>query len=241
MNGYRTDLAYIHDAGFGDYARKAAPNLLRLLTWHRLHNGKVIDLGCGSGILARELCKAGYEVLGVDISASMIDLARKKAPHAEFRIGSLLRVPLPECSAVISIGECINYLFDAKNGNAARLRLFRRIHTALLPGGVFIFDFAEPGRAPESPRRSWMEGRDWAVLVETEGSRRQRRLNRRIICFRKMAAGWRRSQEKHRLQLYECARLLEELEQIGFQVEQLNSYGRFRLLPGTAALLAKKR
>jgi hypothetical protein len=45
MKGYREDLAYIHDSGFGDYARKAAPGLLRILARNRIGAGLVVDLG----------------------------------------------------------------------------------------------------------------------------------------------------------------------------------------------------
>ena len=240
MKGYREDLAYIHDVGFGDYARNAAPGLLRILARHGVRDGFVVDLGCGSGIWARQLTDAGYGVLGVDISPFMIELAQKRAPLAAFRTGSLLKARLPECAAVTSLGECINYVFDGKHSKADRLRFFARVWRALRPGGIFIFDFAEPSRAPEVARRSWREGKDWAILVKSSGSAKPREFSRRIICFRRVGNRWRRSQETHRLQLYERAGLATEIQSIGFEVEELTSYGRFPLLPGTAALLARR-
>lgn len=78
---YQEDLAYIHDVGFDFYARGVAPELLKILRRHGIRKGLVVDLGCGSGIWARELTDAGYEVLGVDISGAMIRLARKKRPR----------------------------------------------------------------------------------------------------------------------------------------------------------------
>ena len=239
MSGYKTDLAYIHDAGFGGYARNAAPGLLRLLRRESIRDGLVVDLGCGSGIWARELTAAGYGVLGIDISPAMIALARKKAPDAKFRVGSLLEAKLPPCRAVTSLGECINYLFDPRHGAPQRRRLFRRVYDALSPGGVFIFDFAEPSRAPDTPRRFWTECPDWAILVETIGN--PKRLQRRIVCFRRIGKTYRRAEETHVLELYDAAALAAELSNTGFHVETLTSYGKFPLLPGTAALLGTKR
>src|SRR5439155_24360251 len=112
---YHEDLAYIHDVGFGDFARNAAPGLLELLRQRQVVRGLVVDLGCGSGIWARELCNAGYEVLGVDLSEAMLAIARKRVPDAEFRQGSLLSAKLPACAAVTAVGECFNYLFDRRN------------------------------------------------------------------------------------------------------------------------------
>src|SRR5207249_3837277 len=89
-DGYGSDLAYIHDTGFGAFARRAAPHLLTLLRRTARRGGLVVDLGCGSGIWARELCHAGYEVLGIDQSEAMIGLARARAPRAEFLTASFL-------------------------------------------------------------------------------------------------------------------------------------------------------
>lgn len=93
--GYGTDLAYVHDAGFSEYALGAAPGLLRLLRDGRVGSGLVTDLGCGSGRWARELNRAGYEVFGVDQSPAFIRMARRIAPGSTFAVGSLSSVELP--------------------------------------------------------------------------------------------------------------------------------------------------
>src|SRR5262245_2215204 len=105
---YRSDLAYIHDAGFGSFVAGAAPWLLALLRSSGLDDGLVIDLGCGSGIWARELLMAGYRVLGFDISPAMVTLARKAAPRGEFHAASFVKAPLRPCVAVTAIGEIFN-------------------------------------------------------------------------------------------------------------------------------------
>ncbi len=145
MSGYKDDLAYIHDVGFDDFARQAAPGLLEILRQSGITKGLVVDLGCGSGIWARELVEAGYEVLGVDISTAMIKLARKKVSQAKFVKTSFLKMQLPQCAAVTGIGECFNYLFDKNNNERALFRFFSRVYEALTSGGIFIFDVVEPG------------------------------------------------------------------------------------------------
>ena len=137
---YHDDLAYIHDVGFGDFAKNSAPGLLEILRESQITTGLVVDLGCGSGIWARELSRADYDVLGIDISPAMIEIARNRVPRAEFRVESLLRARLPECGAVTSLGECVNYLFDRSNTIRRLRRLFDRVFAALRPGGVFVFD-----------------------------------------------------------------------------------------------------
>ena len=54
---YDTDLAYVHDQGFGGFARASAPGLLTLLHDAGIRDGRIVDLGCGSGVWARELVR----------------------------------------------------------------------------------------------------------------------------------------------------------------------------------------
>ena len=75
---YNKDLAYIHDAGFTESARQAAATVLNLLREKKIKSGLVVDLGCGSGVLANRLTREGFDVLGVDISEAMLKLARKR-------------------------------------------------------------------------------------------------------------------------------------------------------------------
>lgn len=241
MKAYAEDLAYIHDVGHGHFARQAAPGLLQLLRDHRITSGTVVDLGCGSGIWADALVKAGYGVLGIDISAAMIDIARQRVPKAQFQVGSYLKADLPPCVAVTSIGECLNYLFDRGNGLNSLVRLCRRVHRALQPGGVLIFDILQPGCVKGAgPQRSFREGPDWAVLVEKEENRKRRLLTRWITSFRKIGGTYRRHSELHCLQLYPGAAVLRELRQVGFRVTRLPGYGEMKFSGTQMGFLACK-
>jgi SAM-dependent methyltransferase len=251
VDGYGEDLAYIHDAGFGHFATNAAPALLGMLRQRGAVWGQrgcvsaprtlVVDLGCGSGIWARELCNAGYDVLGVDQSAAMIAIARKRVPNGEFRHGSFLKAKLPPCVAVTALGECFNYLFDPRNTKPRLLGLFRHAFDALLPGGLLVFDVAGPGRIPRpGTQRSYWEGEDWAALVAAEEDQQRMLLTRRITSFRKVGKLYRRDEEVHRLRLYKRSELAGQLRDCGFRVRTLRGYGQMRFLPGAFGFLARK-
>jgi SAM-dependent methyltransferase len=241
MAAYDRDLAYIHDTGFTGFARKAAPGLLRMLLENRIAGGLVVDAGCGSGVWARELTDRGYRVLGIDISAYMIRLAREQAPSAEFQVGSFLGAALPPCDAVTSIGECVNYAFDRRSGKQGLAEFFRRVYRALRPGGVFIFDIVEPGVADGASQRRFLEGADWAILLEVREDRRRKILTRQIVSFRRVGKAYRRSEEIHRLHLYSGSELLAELGRAGFKARLLSGYGRFRFAPAHVGFLARKK
>jgi len=237
--GYGRDLAWIHDDGFGDFARTSAPGLLRLIGETEPSSGLIVDLGCGSGVWAAAAGRAGYDVLGVDRSAAMIAIARARAPHARFRVVSLFDARLPPCCAVTAIGEVFSYLFDERHSMARIEAVWRRIYRALEPGGCFIFDVAAPGRG-RGEARIYREARDWAILRELEEDRRARVLTRRITTFRKMGGAYRRAREVHRLRLFTRAELLAGLRHTGFRVRVLSAYGARTFEPGHIGFLARK-
>jgi SAM-dependent methyltransferase len=240
-DAYREDLAYIHNAGFTNFGAAAAPVLAKHLSRGGHPGGLVIDLGCGSGVLSDAVAKAGYDILGVDISEPMIAIARKRVPRGEFRVASVLSAGLPPCVGIAAVGECLNYLFDRANTATNLDRLFRRIYGALATGGVFLLDVAEPGRVPgPGPRRSYFEGADWVVLVDSDEDREKQLLTRRITTFRRVGELYRRDHEIHRQRLLSGKSVAEKLRAIGFRVRILRGYGDLRFGRGHVGLVARK-
>ena len=236
---YRVDLAHIHDDGFGDYARNAAPGILKLLKDAGIDSGHVVDLGCGSGILARRLLDAGYSVTGIDLSEAMIDLALRRAPGARYITASFLDAEIPPCNAVTSTGECLSYLIDKRNDLEALERLFRRIFSALSPGGLLIFDACVEGRSREQTSASFA-GNDWSLLTEYSIDPATRVLTRTITIERRIDGGTRRDREVHRVRLYDEGELMQRLTESGFEVRTDRAYGDFSLYEGIVVFVAKK-
>ena len=237
--GYGNDLAYVHDTGFGGFAEGAAPGLLKILRHGGVRDGLVVDLGCGSGIWARVLSRAGYDVLGVDLSRAMVRIARRKAPRAKFRVASLLDTPIPECRAVTSLGECFNYLFDRRSDVSRLKRVFGRVFAALTPGGLFIFDMAEPGRG-DGGRQAHRIGNDFAIVHEVEEDVSRRLLTRKITTFRRVGRLYRRGEETHHLRLYDGREIARLLRSAGFRVRQVRGYGTMRFPDSYAGFIARK-
>ena len=236
---YDADLAYIHHTAFTGFVRSAAPGILKIFEKHSIRDGLVVDLGCGSGVWARILTDHGYEVLGIDISPEMLRIARREASKARFRRESLLEAKLPLCSAVTALGECVNYLFDPKNNAKHLERLFRRVHSALEPGGVFVFDVAGPERSADAAAQRFFTGDDWALLLAIE--RKKDVLTRKMTIFRKIGMRYRRSEEVHKVRLYTPDFVLRTLKRVGFaRVELLDAYGDEKFPQGHVGFLAVK-
>ena len=209
------------------FARASAPDLLTLLHDAGIRDGRIVDLGCGSGIWARDLVNSGYEVVGVDISPAMIEIACQRVPEGEFHVGSFLRFPIPPCRTVTALGEVFNYLFDPENSIRSLQVVCKKIHDAIFPGGLLIFDVAVPGRC-RGRTQAFTEGEDWACLVEYQHDEPSQQLTRRIVTFRKIDDAYRRHEETHRQQLFERRCVVAMLESIGFEVQPCRVTGSIR-------------
>lgn len=224
---YRDDLAYIHHAGFSEFAESAAPGLLELLWQRGVRDGLIVELGCGSGILARELTHAGFDVLGFDPSPAMIELARGTAPRARFEVGAFDAIELPPCNAIVAMGEVLNYgTFDAVRTLVANAKT-----------RVMIFDVAERDSYPLFDERR-VDGDDWSVIAtkESDGTH----LTRRVLTFRAIDGRMRRDEEVHELELYDRAALRALLREHGFRVTIRRSYRTRRLPKGHAVYVAER-
>jgi SAM-dependent methyltransferase len=246
---FSTDLAYIHDAGFGEFAERASPEIVRILRRHGIAASqrgdvvRIVEIGCGSGTLARYLTGVGYEVVGFDVSPAMVRLARRKVPGAQFRVRSLTDARLPKCAAVVAIGEVISYVPAPSTAAApppALRRFFERAHAALAPDGLLIFDFIESAKR-RTYRAKAKSGAGWVIAAQAELAESERVLTRRLITIRQIGRHYRRSQETHRVHLYSRQAVSGALASAGFAASMSGCYGRYRLMAGDVAVIARKR
>jgi SAM-dependent methyltransferase len=233
VSDYRDDLAWIHHAGFSEFARSSAPGVIAALHARGIREGLVVDVGCGSGVLSRALTDAGFEVLGIDASPSMIELARVHAPKARFEVATFDQAALPPCAAIIAMGEVLNY------GTLDDVRLFvRNAATALAAGGLLLFDVAERGSYPAHDEVR-IGGDDWSVIAIKDSN--GERVTRRVLTFRQVDGVTRRDEEVHTLTLYARDELTAIVREHGFRVRTRRSYGSRRLPTGHVAFVAERR
>jgi trans-aconitate methyltransferase len=98
---------------------------------------RVLDLGCGDGVLTGQLTARGYDVLGIDASADMVSAAQLRGVQAQVADGHAL--PFADAT------------FDAVFSNATLHWLTRPdevlagVYRALRPGGQFVGEFGAAG------------------------------------------------------------------------------------------------
>lgn len=104
-DGDAYDAAYERRAAAGEDVHGEA-NFLE-----RFGPRSVLDAGCGTGRIARELARRGLYTVGVDLDPVMLATAQRKAPGLEWRLADLETVSLGECFDVIVLaGNVMIYL-----------------------------------------------------------------------------------------------------------------------------------
>lgn len=104
--------------------------------------GIVLELGCGTANLTELLAGAGYDMIGIDNSDEMLNIAMNKKA-ASGRSILYLKQDMREfelygtVKAVISICDSLNYILEEEE----LLTVFKLVNNYLDPGGIFLFDF----------------------------------------------------------------------------------------------------
>ncbi|HHO55845.1 MAG TPA: class I SAM-dependent methyltransferase [Trueperaceae bacterium] len=101
------------------------------------NDGLVLDLGCGTGNSTFPIFARGLQVVGLDYSAEMLEIARAKLPPVEFVQADFREIKLDrEFSLVYSVFDAINNLLTDEDV----LAMAKSIYDLLEPNGIFIFD-----------------------------------------------------------------------------------------------------
>ena len=102
----------------------------------------VLDLGCGTGTLTELLARAGFDMIGVDNSEEMLEIALRKREKSGSDILYLCQ-DMREfelygtVGAVCSICDSLNYILEDED----MVKVFSLVDNYLYPGGIFVFDF----------------------------------------------------------------------------------------------------
>ncbi len=102
----------------------------------------VVDLGCGTGTLTNLMYKKGYDMIGIDYSSGMLEVAQKKKDDKGYEIlyinQDMRDLDLySTVGTVYSVCDSVNYILK----DDELIHTFELIFSFLYPGGLFMFDF----------------------------------------------------------------------------------------------------
>lgn len=182
-----------------------------------------LDLGCGTGSITLELCRRGVDMIGADISADMLAVARERA--AAENLGVLfLNQDMADFELygtvdfIVSSLDCVNYVTE-KN----RLkRVFKLVNNYLDPGGLFVFDINTEYKlsAVLGENTFVADGEDIFYSWQNSYDKRSRLCDFYLSFFEREADGrYSRFDEIHTERAYTEAELVSMLEGAGLKVE----------------------
>ncbi|MDD5934222.1 MAG: class I SAM-dependent methyltransferase [Clostridiales bacterium] len=203
-------------------------------------NKLVLELGCGTGSMTRRLAKRGYDMIGVDYSDDMLEIAREKGMEEGFSFDQILYLNQDmrefelygTVAAVVSICDSMNYI---TNPDDLR-QVFKLVNNYLDPRGVFIFDMNTVHKYRDILGETTIaENREDASFIWENYYDKEQRVNQYDITIYKKVdlelededeesptALFERFEETHYQKAYELEEVIKLLEEAG--MEYVTSY-----------------
>jgi len=133
-------LSQIYDYGWGDFSKQYVDLINGFLSDSNVMPARILDLACGTGILAVKLAQCGHFVKGLDISPEMIDIAKSKSSklsNVSFEVADMTQFQVSEKFDLVTCTfDSINYLMRIDDLK----KMFKNVASALDRKGFFIFD-----------------------------------------------------------------------------------------------------
>ncbi|MCM1568631.1 MAG: class I SAM-dependent methyltransferase [Roseburia sp.] len=185
----------------------------------------VLDLGCGTGTFTELLYRRGYDMIGVDVSQDMLEIAMAKKEKSGAEILYLLQDMrelelYSTVGTVVSVCDSVNYILEEDE----LIECFRLVNNYLYPGGIFIFDFNTVYKYEKVIGNTTIaENREncsfiWENYFDSEGEINEYDLT---VFVREEENLFRRFQETHIQRGYRAEQMKELVEQAGLQVLEI--------------------
>lgn len=242
MEAY-TDFASVYDQFMDETPYEQwCHNIQTVLQEYDIQGGLILELGCGTGSMTELLAGQGYDMIGVDCSQDMLNIAMNKREQSGHQDILYLHQDMREFElygtvrAVVSVCDSLNYLLEDED----IISCFRLVNNYLDPKGIFFFDFNTRYKYEEVIGDTVIaENREDCSFIWENFYDEEKRMNEYdLTIFVKTAREkgeelFRRFEETHYQRGYELAEMKRFLEAAG--MEFLKAYDAETLQAVTAA------
>lgn len=182
---------------------------------------KILELGCGTGKYTQIFNKRGYDITGVDLSAEMIKIAKRKY-ECDFVVGDIKKFNLKKkfdlCIAMFAV---IGYI----NKNKDLISAFKNIKKHLKPNGIFMFDvwngLAVMNMLPEVRVKKVINGKKKIIRIAEPNLKPYDHIcevNYDLLIFDENNGTYEEVKEKHSMRFFFPQEIAQFLETTGFDV-----------------------
>ncbi|MCH5268066.1 MAG: class I SAM-dependent methyltransferase [Lachnospiraceae bacterium] len=198
--------------------------LRKLLLKQGVSDGIVVDLGCGTGNMTRLLAEDGYDMIGVDMSAEMLEYARQKCQESVLLLQQDMRKLelYGTAAAMICVCDGMNYLLETEDLR----QVFRRVQQFLDVGGVFVFDMKTAHfYETQLGDRTITDNREDVTLIWDNVYHTDTGINEYVLTIYQLSDDgndlFERVDEHHVQRAYPCETVQRLLDETGFSVESV--------------------
>ena len=231
-------LSRVYDLDWNDFSPKYVSIIKKILEKQGTVRAKILDLACGTGILAAILAENGHFIRGIDISPQMIEIARNKSAgfhDTGFQVQDMTKFRAGDgFDLVTCIFDSINYVLDP----VALDSMFSHVYSALKSSGYFLFD--------SNTHREYKKYRE-VRLARVLGKERftqtftYDKSKREATTTFEFADG---AVEVHKQRPYGLSVLKQLLKKAGFKISHIFSVSekiKYAISPGRVICLAQKK
>ncbi len=229
MEAY-TGFAEVYDLFMDDVPYEEWFRYLKgLLEEYGIRDGLVLDLGCGTGNMTELLAGNGYDMIGIDLSEEMLEIAAKKKEASALDI-LYLQQDMREfelygtVKAVISVCDSMNYILEWED----LCQVFSLVNNYLDPGGIFIFDLNTEYKYAQMGEETIAENREDGSFIWDNFYDSQEKINEYdLTLFVKEGEEglYRKYEETHYQRAYSLEEIRRAIEKAG--MEYVTAYDAF--------------
>lgn len=222
------DFAYVYD----DLIRvdieydKVCDYIENIFTMYDKSPSLVCDLACGTGNITVPMAQRGYDMIGVDVSPEMLDVARSKNSNGKdilYLCQNLKKLDLyGTCDAFLCMTDGFNYITSIDSLK----KIFKKIRTCFIePDGIFVFDISSVYKLKNVLGGNTFIYNTDEIFYTWENSYKEPFCKMELNFFKKDGEGYLRFEESQIQRAYTKNQIFNALKEGGFS--NVDVYGGY--------------